>query len=105
MSYIEKECYYTLNDNEWNVFLEAYRSYEIQQCHHAIYLSELKKDGERIRKQAESRMEDLKIADYQKLFEDFGGNFTESIEIELETEGHYDFFKLFEIMFTKKRNL
>lgn len=105
MSYIEKECYYTLNDDEWNLFLEAYRSYEIQQSHHAIYLSGLKREGERIREEAERRIEDLRNANYQKLFGDFGANFTESIEIELETEGHYDFFKLFELMFTKKRNL
>ncbi|KAB0443268.1 hypothetical protein [Lysinibacillus fusiformis] len=97
--------YYTLNDGEWNLFLEAYRSYELQNCHHAIYLSGLKKDGEAIREQNERRIEMLKNASYQKLFADFGANFTESIEIELETEGHFDFFKLFEQMFTKKRSL
>ncbi|MGA3674094.1 hypothetical protein [Lysinibacillus agricola] len=105
MSYIEKDCYYTLNDDEWNVFLEAYRSYEIQLCHNAVYISGSRKDGEGIRERNINRIERLKVASYQKLFEDFGANFTESIEIELETEGHFDFFKLFELMFTKKRSI
>ena len=102
MSDTDKRSYHTLANDEWDLFLEAYRSYEIQQCHQEIYLSGFKRNGDRIRRAAERRIDMLENADYQKLFADFGANFSESIEIELEATGDYNFFKLFDLMFTKK---
>lgn len=104
MNFFTSQHYFTLNDGEWDLFLEAYRSYEIQECRHEIYLSETKKDGDKIRESNESRIKELQNSSYQQLFSDFGANLTESIEVELDLEGRYNFFKLFDLMFTKKRS-
>lgn len=100
-----QSCYSIPKNDEWIVFLEAYRSYEIQLSYNAIYISSSSKDSHEIKERHENRIFKLEDWSYEKLIKDFGEKFTESFGIKLKAEGHYDFFELFELMFTKKRSI
>lgn len=98
-------CYSVPKNCEWNVFLEAYRSYEIQLSINAIYISGFSKNSHKIIELHEKRINKLDDWSYEELYKDFGEKFTENLGIKLRTEGQYDFFQLFELMFAKKRKI
>lgn len=54
-----------------------------------------------MRECAERRMERLSNMKYHDLHDDFHGNISENIEVRLETEGEFNFNKIFDLLLSK----